>query len=74
VITVECETMDSKQASMKRSPQALGWPHHNLKWVPLVEVRKAGAQTSYRHLKVGKERLGALHSQIVKIQSLKYPY
>ena len=69
--TVECETMDSKQASMKRSCQALGWPRH--KWVLLVEVRKAGAQTSYS-LKVEKERLGALNSQIVIIQSLKYPY
>ena len=67
--------MDSKQASTTRFRRALGWPHQ--KWVPqgkAVEVRKAAAQTPYRPLKVGKERLGALHSQKVNIQSLKYEY
>jgi hypothetical protein len=72
--TVECETKDPKQVSAKRSGRALGWlrqkliPHAS---VPVVEVRKAGAQISYRPLKAGKERSGALHSTIVNIQSLK---
>jgi hypothetical protein len=63
--------MDSKQASTKKSRQALGWPHQTLVPVPVVEVRK---DAPYRRLKVGKERLGALHSQKVNIQSLKYAY
>jgi hypothetical protein len=46
----ECETVDSKQASTKRSGQALGWLHQKL--IPVAEVQKAGAQTSYRPLKV----------------------
>ena len=72
--TAECETMDPKQASTKRSGQALGWPRQKLipqtrRWV--LQVRGAGAQTSYRHWKVGKGRLGAVHSQKVSIPSLK---
>jgi hypothetical protein len=62
--------MDSKRASTKKSRQALGWPHQTLVPVPVVEVRK----DAQRRLKVGKERLGALHSQKVNIQSLKYAY
>ena len=67
--------MDPKQASTKRSGQALGWLHQKLIPQALVpEVQKAGAQTPYRPLKDGKERLWALHSQKVNIQSLKYTY
>jgi hypothetical protein len=73
VNTVECETKDSKQASAKRSAQALGWLRQKLipqASVPVVEVRKA--QASYNMpLEAGKERSGALHSTIVYIQSLK---
>jgi hypothetical protein len=69
--TVECETKDPKQASAKRSGRALGWLRQKLIPHASVEVRKAGAQTSYRPLKAGKERSGALHSKIVNIQSLK---
>jgi hypothetical protein len=68
--------VDSKQASTKRSGQALGWLHQKL--IPqalVVAVQKAGtlacAQTSYRPLKAGKERFGALHSPKVNFQSLK---
>jgi hypothetical protein len=68
--------MDPKQGSKKKSGQAWGWlrqkliPHwHALG--PVVKVRKAGAQTSYRPLKAERERFGALHSPKVKIQSLK---
>jgi hypothetical protein len=72
--TAVFEIMDPKQASTKRSGQALGWLHR--KWIPqgsapVVEVRKAGAQTSNRPLKDRKERFGALHSRKVNIQSLK---
>ena len=74
--TAECETVNSKQASTKRSGQALGWLHQKL--IPQAlgaEVHKAGAlgpaQTSYRLLKAGKERFGALHSPKVNFQSLK---
>ena len=45
--TVECKTMDPKQASMKRSGQALGWPRQKL--IPqgkVLEVLNAGAQIS----------------------------
>jgi hypothetical protein len=64
--------VDSKQASTKRSGQALGWLHQKLIPQALVaEVQKAGAQTSYRPLKAGKERFGALHSPKVNLQSLK---
>jgi hypothetical protein len=68
--------MDPKQASTKtrRSGQALGWLRQTLipqVLVPVVEIRKAGAQTSYKSLKVGKEHFGALHSPKVNIQSLK---
>jgi hypothetical protein len=66
--------VDPKQALTKRSGQALGWPHQKLiiqgKVLP-VEVRKAGAQTSYSPWKVGKQRLGGVHSQKVSIPSLK---
>jgi hypothetical protein len=62
--------MDPKQALTKRSGQALEWPRQKLKVLP-VEVRKAGAQTSYRPWKVGKDHLGAVHSQKVSIPSLK---
>jgi hypothetical protein len=68
--------VDSKQASTKRSGQALGWLHQ--KSIPqalVAEVQKAGAlaraQTSYRPLKAGKERFGALHRPKVNFQSLK---
>jgi hypothetical protein len=68
----ECEIMDPKQASTKRSGQALGWLCQKL--IPQlvvvpVEVQKAGAQASYRHLKAGRARFGALHIPKVKIQS-----
>jgi hypothetical protein len=69
--------MDPKQASMKKSDQALGWHRQKLipqASVPVVEVRKSGAQTSYMPLKAGRERFGALHSQKVKRQSLKLAY
>ena len=69
--------MDSKQASMKMSRQALEWLHQKLIPQPLVpEVQKPGAQarTSDRTLKNGKERLWALHSQKVNIQSSKFTY
>ena len=70
----ECEMMDPKQASMMRSGRALGWLRQ--KWVPqasvpVVEVRKFGAQTSYRPLKAGTTCFGALHNPKVTIQSLK---
>jgi hypothetical protein len=64
--------VDSKQASTKRSGQALGWLHQKL--IPqalVVEVPKAGVQTSYRFLKAGKECFGALHILKVNVQSLK---
>lgn len=69
-----CEMMDPKQASTMRSGRALGWLRQ--KWVPqasvpVVEVRKFGAQTSYRPLKAGTTRFGALHNPKVTIQSLK---
>lgn len=67
--------MDSKQASTKMSRQALGWLYQKLIPQALVaEVRKAGAQTSYSPLKDGKERLWALHSQKVNIESSKCTY
>ena len=64
--------MDPKQASTKRSAQALGWPRQLQKGEPeVLEVRKAGAQTPYRPWKVGKGRLEVVHSQKVSIPSLK---
>ena len=76
-ITVECEMLDPKQASMKKSGQAWEWLHQKLipqALGPVMEVQKTGAQTSYRHLKAERERFGALHSPKVKIQSLKKAY
>jgi hypothetical protein len=66
--------MDPKQASTKKSGQALGWLHQKLipqASVPVVEVRKSGVQTSYMSLKGGREHFGAVHSLKVKIESLK---
>jgi len=69
--------MDPKQASTKKFGQALGWLRPKLKKlisqasVPVVEVPKTGAQTSYRSLKVGIEHIGAVHTLKGKIQSLK---
>jgi len=66
--------MDPKQASMKKSGQALGWLHQKLipqVSAPAVEVRKTGAQTSYTSLKVGREHFGAVHTLKGEIQSLK---
>ena len=60
--------MDPKQASMRKSGQALGWLRQKL--IPqhvLEEVRKAGTQTSYRPLKAERESFWALHSPKVKI-------
>ena len=65
--TAEYETVDPKQALTKRSGQALGWHHQKL----ILRLGKAGTQTSHRPRKVGKERLEAVHSQIVGIPSLK---
>ena len=66
--------MDPKQASTKKSGQALGW--HRQKLIPQasVEVQKASAQTSYMSLEGGRERFGALHSRKGKWQSLKLAY
>jgi hypothetical protein len=69
--------MDPKQASTKKSGQALGWHRQKLTpqaSVPVVEVRKTGAQTSYMPLKAGRECFGALHSQKETRQSLKLAY
>jgi hypothetical protein len=66
--------MDPKQASTKKSSQALGWLCQKLipqASVPVVEVWKTGAQTSYRSLKDGREHFGVVHTLKVKIQSLK---
>jgi len=66
--------MDPKQASTKRSGQALGWLRQKLipqASVLVVEVRKTGVPTSYGSLKVGKECFGAVHSPKVKIRSSK---
>jgi hypothetical protein len=74
VNTVECETKDPKQASAKRSGQALGWLRQKLipqASMPAVEVRKVGAQTSCRPLMAGKARSVAPHSTVVTVQSLK---
>jgi hypothetical protein len=60
--TGECEMMDPKQASTKKSGQALGWLRQKLilqALVPVVEVQKTGAQTSHRSSKVGREHFGA---------------
>ena len=65
--------MDPKQASTKKSSQALEWLHQKLipqASVPVVYVQKAGAQTSYMPLKAGREHFRALHSPKVNIQSL----
>ena len=72
--TAECKMMDPKQASTMRSGWALGWLRQ--KWipqalVPMVEVQKFGAQTSYRPLKAGTTCFGAMHNLKVMIQSLK---
>ena len=61
--------MDPKQASTKRSGQALEWHHQKLS--PQGKVRKTGALTSYRPWKVGKERFEAVHSHKVSIPSFK---
>jgi len=69
--------MDPKPASTKKSGQALGWLLQKLipqASGPVVKVRKAGAHTSYSPLKGERECFGALHSQKVKIQSLKKAY
>ena len=70
--------MDPKLASMRKSGQALGWLRQKLipkpELVPVVEVRKAGAQTSCRPLKAERERFGALHRPKVEIQCLKKTY
>jgi hypothetical protein len=72
--------MDPKQASTKKSSQALGWlcqkliPQASVPVVEIwkvVEVWKTGAQTSYRSLKDGREHFGVGHTLKVKIQSLK---
>ena len=65
--------MDPKQASTKKSGQALGWLRQKLipqASVPVVEVGSE-SQTSYRSLKVGREHFGAVHTLKGKIQSLK---
>lgn len=70
----ECEMMDPKQVLMKRtgdSGRALEWLRQKLILMPVVEVRKSGAQTSYRRLKAGRAGFGGLHGPKVKIQSLK---
>jgi hypothetical protein len=62
---------------MKKSGQAWGWLRQKLipqEPGPEVKVWKAGAQTSYRHLKAERECFGALHSPKVKIQSLRKAY
>jgi hypothetical protein len=67
--------MDPKQALTKRSGLALGWPRQKL--IPQgkgLEVRNAGAQISYRPWKVGKDRLGAVHSQKVSFSYLRWGY
>ena len=64
--------MDPKQASTKKSGQALGWLRQKLipqASVPVV-VRKTGAQTPYRSSKVGREHFEVVHTLKVKIQSL----
>jgi hypothetical protein len=66
--------MDPKQASTKKSGQALGWLRQKLipqASVPVVEVGITGSETSYRSLKVGREHFGAVHTLKGKIQSLK---
>jgi hypothetical protein len=65
--------MDPKQASTKKFGQALGWLRHWQKLIPQasVEVQIAGAQTSYRSLKVGREHFGAVHTLKGEMQSLK---
>ena len=66
--------MDPKQASTKKSGQALGWLRQKgmpQASVPVVEVRKTGPQASCKSLKVGREHFGAVHTLKVKIQSLK---
>jgi len=64
--------MDPMQASTKRSGLALGWPRQML--IPqgkVLEVRNAAAQIPNRPWKVGKDRLGAVHSQKVSFSYLK---
>ena len=69
--------MGPKQASMNKSGWALGWLHQKLMSqvsVSVVKVLKAGAQTSYRLLKAGRDHFGALHNPKVEVQSLKLAY
>ena len=63
--------MDPKQASTKKFGQALGWLRQKLIPQASVEVQIAGAQTSYRLLKVGIEYFGAVHTLKGEMQSLK---
>jgi hypothetical protein len=75
--TAECEMLDPKQASMKKSGQAWGWLLIPQASGPLVKVRlgKAGAQISYRPLKAERESFEALHIPKVKVDSfLKKAY
>jgi hypothetical protein len=62
--------MDPKQASTKKSGQALGWLRQKLT-VPVEDVGKTGTLILYRPLKAGREHFEDMHSPKVKIQSLK---
>jgi hypothetical protein len=69
--------MDPKQASLKKSGQAWGWLHQKLNPQasgPVVKVRNAGTQTSYKPLKGEREHFEALHIPKVKNRSLKKAY
>lgn len=69
--------LDPKQASRRKAGQAWGWPRQKLipqGSAPVVKVRKAGVQTSYRPLKAERERFGALHNPKAKIGFLKKAY
>jgi len=69
--------LDPKQASMKKSGQAWGWLRQKLILQasgPVVKVRKAGTQASYRPLKPERDRFEALNSPKVKIECLKKAY
>ena len=69
--------LDPKQASTNKSGQAWEWLRQKLilqALRPVVKVRKASMQTSYRPWKAERERFGALHSPEVKIECLKKAY
>jgi hypothetical protein len=72
--TPECEMTDPKQASTMKCQTALGSLRLKLMAQAVVEVRKAGAQISYRPLTAETKGFGVSHNPKVKIQFLKKAY